>query len=201
MERMQRLPGRSKKYFGWGARRYQLWLTESNLLSREIAGYSETVRRYYYRDIQAIVTGPTGAWRTFTLLTGLLLLFLVFCAGLAAYLGSDVAFVLAFIAGAFDLALLLGNLVLGPSCKTVLYTAVAEAPLYSLGRSRSAERAIALLTPFIEAAQRDLPRSSPTAPPETSTTESPQSQPPEPATAPEPAPPANADHPEADPFR
>lgn len=155
MSRMSRLPGRSIKYFGWAMQRHQLWLTEEYLLSREITMMQEEVRRYYYGDIQAIVTSPTRSWTTCNWLTGVLLGFLVACLGLAALLNSPVAVVLAVIAAAVPLSILLGNLLLGPTCKTTLYTAATEAPLYSLGRQRSAAKAIASLLPFVESAQRD----------------------------------------------
>lgn len=155
MARMKRLPGRSIKYFGWAMQRHQLWLADDYLLCREIAGYRETVTRYYYRDIQAIVTGATSSWRTCNWLTGSLLVFLSGCAIYAAIAGSTTAYVLALAAAAVTLAILLGNLILGPSCTTTLYTAAAEAPLYSLGRRRSTEKAIGRLLPYIEAAQQE----------------------------------------------
>jgi hypothetical protein len=155
MERMQRLPGRSIKYFGWGIQRHQLWLAEGYLLSREISVVQEEVRRYHYRDIQAIVYTPTNHWKTCNWLAGSLLVFLSCCGIFAAILGSTPAYILAAITAAAPLIVLLGNLLLGPSCHTVLYTAAAEAPLYSLGRQRGAEKAIARLLPFIQAAQRD----------------------------------------------
>ncbi len=156
MERMSRLPGRAVKHFGWTVQRHQLWLTESHLLCREISVYRETVTRYYYRDIQAIVSGTTTSWRTCNWLAGSLLVFLSGCAIFAAVTGSNVSYVLALFTAGITLAILLGNLALGPSCKTTPYTAAAEAPLHSLGRTRSTEKALNLLLPFIEAAQRDL---------------------------------------------
>ncbi|MBX3177229.1 MAG: hypothetical protein KF886_07715 [Candidatus Hydrogenedentes bacterium] len=164
METASRLPGRSVKYFGWAAQRQQLWLTEEYLLSREIALFQEEVRRYYYRDIQAVVLGPSPSWKTCNWLAGSLLVFLSGCAVFAAALGSTPAYVFALFCAAAPLGILLGNLVLGPTCRVTLYTAAAEAPLYSLGRRRSAEKALNRLAPFIEAAQRDM---APPAGPET----------------------------------
>lgn len=165
METASRLPGRSVKYFGWAVQRHQLWLTESYLLSREITLFQEEVRRYYYRDIQALVLGPTSNWKSCNWLAGSLLVFLSGCALFAAVLGSTPAYVLAVFCAALPFGILLGNLVLGPTCRVTVYTAAAEAPLYSLGRRRSAEKALARLAPFIEAAQRDLaPPAGPEAP-------------------------------------
>lgn len=156
MERMKRLPGRSIRHFGLGFQRHQLWLAEEYVLYREIFGYSEEVKRFYYRDIQAVVCTPTGSWRTCSWLSGLLLVFLVICGGLSAYEGIMVPFALAWIGATFSLVILMGNLVLGPSCSTTLYTAAAEAPLYSLGRKRSAEKAIVWIGERVQQAQRDM---------------------------------------------
>lgn len=153
---MKRLPGRSIRYFGLGFQRHQLWLAESHVLYREIFGYHEDVKRFYYRDIQAIVCTPTGSWRVCNWLAGSLLLFLAICGGISAYQGYMVPFVLAWIAATLALSILLGNLVLGPSCRTTLYTAAAEAPLYSLGRKRSAEKAIARITAMVQQAQQNM---------------------------------------------
>ncbi len=160
MARMSRLPGRSIKYFGWGMQRHQLWLTEEYLLSREITMLQEEVRRFYYGDIQAIVTSPTRNFAICNWLAGSLVGFLAACLGLAAFMGSNAAVALAAVAASVPMAILSGNLIFGPTCKTTLYTAAAEAPLYSLGRQRSTAKAIARLLPFIDAAQKNAPEAA-----------------------------------------
>ncbi len=156
MEQMRRLPGRSIRHFGLGFQRHQLWLTESHVLYREIFGYREDVKRFYFRDIQAIVCTPTRTWRVCSWLAGSLLVFLAICGGVSAYLGYMLPFAMAWILATVALVILLGNLVLGPSCATTLYTAAAEAPLYSLGRKRSAEKAIARIAVMVQHAQKDM---------------------------------------------
>ncbi len=169
MIQMSRLPGRSVKGFGWSSQRHQLWLSPEYLLYREISGYREVVKRYYYGDIQAIISGPTKSWRNCTLCTSIMLV--VFLALFALSAPADVSYpaMVLIIAGfVLSLIILIINLVLGPTCKTVLYTAPSEAPLYSLGRKRNAEKAIALMLPFVEAAQRgEAPAATP-EPPSTS---------------------------------
>ena len=156
MEQMRRLPGRSIRQFGISFQRHQLWLAETHVLYREIFGYREEVKRFYFRDIQAIVCTPTSRWKTCSWLAGSLLVFLAICGGVSAYLGAMVPFVLAWVLATLALTILLGNLVLGPSCSTTLYTAAAEAPLYSLGRKRSAEKTIARITAMVQHAQQDM---------------------------------------------
>lgn len=163
MERMKRLPGRSVRHFGLGFQRHQLWLAGEYVLYREIFGYREEVKRFYYRDIQAIVCTPTRSWRTCSWLSGSLLIFLAICGGVSAYQGVMLPFALAWIGATFSLAILLGNLVLGPSCSTMLYTAAAEAPLFSLGRRRSAEKAIARISERIQQAQQGMAAAGPHA--------------------------------------
>ena len=97
MEQMRRLPGRSIRNFGLGFQRHQLWLAETHVLYREIFGYREEVKRFYFRDIQAIVCTPTSSWITCSWLAGSLLVFLAICGGVAAYMGAMVPFALAWI--------------------------------------------------------------------------------------------------------
>lgn len=113
------------------------------------------VKRYYYGDIQAIVCGPTNASRVLTIILTVVLVSMGLLIALLAASGSPASVIAV---TAFFMVLpaicLVVNLLLGPSCRTTLYTATSEAPLYSLGRKRAAEKAIALVLPFIEAAQR-----------------------------------------------
>ena len=160
MEQMRRLPGRSIRHFGLGLQRHQLWLAESHVLYREIFAFQEEVKRFYYRDIQAVVCTPTRTWHACSWLAGSLLALLAVCGGISAYLGYMVPFAMAWILATVALAILLGNLVLGPSCTTTLYTAAAEAPLYSLGRVRSAEKAIARIATMVQHAQKDMETAS-----------------------------------------
>lgn len=167
MIQMSRLPGRSVKGFGWSSQRHQLWLSPEYLLYREISGYREVVKRYYYGDIQAIISGPTKSWRNCIVFTSTMLV--VFLGLFALSAPADVSYpaMVLIIAGVgLSLIILIMNFILGPTCKTVLYTATSEAPLYSLGRKRSAEKAIALMLPFIEAAQRgEAPAAAEPVPP------------------------------------
>lgn len=157
MERMRRLPGRAVRHFGFGVQRHQLWLADKFLLYREILGWREDVRRFYYEDIQGVVCTPTGHGRACTGVTFAILVVALPAAIWATWVGNPVAFVLSWIVSVVVLVILLGNLFLGRTCRTTLYTATAEAPLYSLGRMRSADRAIARLSERIAQAQAHLP--------------------------------------------
>ncbi|MCF6283932.1 MAG: hypothetical protein L3K26_01890 [Candidatus Hydrogenedentes bacterium] len=154
MLKMSRLPGRSIREFGWSIKRHQLWLSTEYLLYRELSPFGEKVNRYYHGDIQAIISGPTRSWGRANIVMGSLLA--LFAALIAYLIVADAPTpLIAFPAiGAGIVGLVLsGNLFLGPTCKTILYTATSEAPLYSLGRQRSAQKAIERILPFIEAAQ------------------------------------------------
>lgn len=155
---MRRLPGRAVRHFGFGVQRHQLWLADKFLLYREILGWREDVRRFYYEDIQAVVCTPTGHGRSCTRVTLAILLVTLPAAAWATWVGNPAAFVLSWIVAVVVLVILLGNLFLGPTCRTTLYTATAEAPLFSLGRMRSADRAIARLSERIADAQAHLPK-------------------------------------------
>jgi hypothetical protein len=161
MPTMTRLPGRATKTFGFTTLRYQLWLTPEYLMFREIAGYRETVKRYYYTDIQAIVTTPTRAGRICTLVTSILVLAAIaLTVAVTRTAVPDAIAVIPLFLGFIALLVLVGNLFFGPTCSTTLYTATSEARLFSLGRQWATRRALERILPFIEAAQRTEPPSA-----------------------------------------
>lgn len=163
---------------------HRLWLGPDYLLSVRATGYSEEYKRFYFRDIQAIVLrGSTGGknWSLgFLTVAGLV--------GFISVLASD-GFALAAgltLSGAF-LVLLLIHLARGPTCVCHILTAVQMERLPALSRVRLARSVMDRIRPMIEQAQAaGAPAAAATA-----TTSS--------ATAPAPAPgPVSAPAPAAD---
>jgi hypothetical protein len=133
----------------------RLWLGDDHLLQVEAAGgYSETYKRFYFRDIQAIIIQKTKTWfvanTVLGVLTGLFLLW-----GISVHDEGGRIF-LGFMTGLLGLFLLV-SLLRGPSCVCFLKTAVHMEELPSLRRRRNAERVLARIKPLIEAAQGPLP--------------------------------------------
>ena len=144
------MPGRG---FSFAGMRYRLWLGSDHLLCVSGPGYSEEYRRFYYRDIQAIITRRTASGEVLS----------VVFASLAAIVAavfipigmreSEPAFVVGgLLFGLFFVGLLV-NLALGPTCTCHLQTAVHRETLRSLHRMRTARKAINLMRSLIERAQ------------------------------------------------
>lgn len=146
----KRLPGRGVRVY-----RQSLWLASDHVLNVINRGYSEDYKRFYFRDVRAIQIRRTGLYRRLNLTLGAVLLFCLTIQVLAnvAWRWDEVAQLL--FAGCTTIAALsfLVNFLLGPSCEVHLYTAVHTERLSSLVRTRTAQKAVAMLRARIEGAQ------------------------------------------------
>ena len=133
--------------------RSSLWLGKDHLLSVDTSGYTETYKRFYFRDVQAILVRQTNYW----IVVG------VVFAGAAALsaavaIGSDnaiVAWVFGSLAGLCAAGLLF-DLAAGPTCSAHLKTAVQVEALPSLSRVRQSRKVLARLRPLFAQAQGHL---------------------------------------------
>ncbi|HTV39756.1 MAG TPA: hypothetical protein VMF08_04220 [Candidatus Sulfotelmatobacter sp.] len=140
--------------------RSSLWLGPDHLLRIDAENFRENYKRFYYRDIQAILVQKTDGFRNWNIIlgivvAGLFVLTLSLIASSGARWTSDtigtVCF-FGFIVALFVLILVL-HIVAGPTCRTYLRTAVQIEELSSLGRIKMARHALAEIHPFIVAAQ------------------------------------------------
>jgi len=144
----RRLPGRGRTPLGSDS----LWIGEDHLLLVELRGFTETYRRFYFRDVQAIILRRTDrAGRVAVLLGVLGLVFL----GFAADAGPVWNVVWGGVSGLLFLGLAV-NVALGPSCSCVLRTALQTVRLRPLGRLRRARRVLERLRTHIELEQGTL---------------------------------------------
>jgi hypothetical protein len=144
----RRLPGT-----GYGvARRSTLWIGEDHLLGIHSSGYSEDYKRFYFRDIQAVVLRKTETGR---IISGILGAFSVIC--LMAVLTTSIGFNFFWyiVTGCF-MTFLVINTFFGPTCVCQLRTAVQTEELPSLRRLRRARKVLARLRPLIAAAQGEV---------------------------------------------
>jgi hypothetical protein len=129
-----------------------LWAGEDHLMLVELRGFTETYRRFYFKDVQAIVVRPTDRARTRSILLGLLGLAL---AGVAMGAGRGWNVLWGSLAGLAIVALAV-NLALGRGCECSLRTALQEVDLRSLRRLRRARRVVDRLRSLIELEQGAL---------------------------------------------
>jgi hypothetical protein len=137
--------------------RSSLWLGKDHLLVIDTNGYTENYKRFFFRDIQALLIRQTQRWLIWALVFGALAV--VFGSILIVALTSReavLAWVMGIITGLWLLALV-GTLLPGPSCICQIRTAVQTEELPSLNRVRRARKVLARLRPFIAGAQGELP--------------------------------------------
>jgi hypothetical protein len=156
----RRLPGRGVRRQGIAtAARTRLWLARDHLLAVDYQWYSEDYKRFYFRDIQAVILRKTRTGRTINeVLTPLTCIVLALALSLTIAGGPDeLAFgMFWWIIGAVLLAFLVANILLGPTCRCHLKTAVQTEELPSLRRLRRARKVLARVRPLIVAAQGEL---------------------------------------------
>jgi hypothetical protein len=133
--------------------RSNLWLGSDHLLCVETEGFSESYRRFYFRDIQAITLRRTKRALVLGLVTGITAAMFA----LLAIFVDDIAgkVVLTIIASLFGLPFLL-NLIYGPTCECQLRTAVQTEKVPSMGRVRRARKVLNRIRPLIAQAQGQL---------------------------------------------
>ncbi|HEU6446951.1 MAG TPA: hypothetical protein VFV23_00760 [Verrucomicrobiae bacterium] len=134
--------------------RSSLWLGDDHLLAVDSTGWTETYKRFYFRDIQAITVWKTKRrmiWNAILLtplvlsLTGLMVS--VFP---ARSMGAIIAW--SIIASVFIIPCLINNL-LGATCRCQLRTAVQIEELPSLCRVRKTRKVMEKIRPLIIEAQ------------------------------------------------
>ena len=153
---MAKLPNPYHRLPGTGSgvsEHVKLYLAADHLLQVSSSGYTETYRRFYFRDIQAITLRESMHGKVWNGVWG----FLACLPAIAAIQMTGPATVVWWgITGIF-LLLLAINMARGPTCVCQVRTAVQTRPLPSLNRVRRANKVIAQLRPLIEAAQGTLP--------------------------------------------
>jgi len=151
------LPGTSRRIGFLNPARHCLWLTPDHLLHLRISYYSETSKRFYLKDIQAITVSKTNQGRNESIILGIMALLFGIVA-LGTYLEEpSMATVLVSIISFAFLGVMFVSLISGSTCKCNLYTAVHEEELPSLRYLRTAKKVLGMLKPLIEAAQGSLP--------------------------------------------
>lgn len=123
---------------------------DDHVLAVDNQGFSEDYKRFYFSDIQAIVTRKTkrgAVWNT-------ILACMTACSLAGALFPEDTPVRILFwvLSGTF-LVFLAINLLRGPTCVCNIITAVQEDLLPSLNRLRTAQKVIIILRQAIEGAQ------------------------------------------------
>ena len=142
----RRLPGKKK---GLLIGHHTLWQGHDHLLQIYSRFGVEDYKRYYFDDIQAIITRKTASGRIQNIVSGALSGLFFF---LAISFGGGWIYFHSAVAAAILLILLI-NVLRGPTCETVLLTAVQTEKLHSLHRLKKTEPVMNRLRSIIEGRQ------------------------------------------------
>jgi len=144
----RRLPGREAGLLNYS----RLWLGPDHLLLARTTFFSEEYKRFYFRDIQAVVTRRTERRE----ILSVILAFTAIVFGvMSVFTTSGWRIFLSVMTGIVLLALLV-NWLRGPTCVCHLRTAVQTEELSPLKRFRATRKVIERLKPTIEKAQGPL---------------------------------------------
>jgi hypothetical protein len=155
----QRLPGRGNQVEGnrWIAVTRSLstaWMARDHLLLISRSGFTEHYKRFYFRDIQAIIIRKTAA----SLVGNIVLMVLALaCFLLTAAVSDPAARIVWALIGGFFAFFAAWSLWLGSTCVTHIKTAVQTEQLAAWSRMRAARKGMALLRPRLLEAQGELP--------------------------------------------
>lgn len=133
----------------------EYWVGPDHLLVVSTSFYTESYRRFFFRDIQAIICQKTRMATVISVLSilGLILSFAIGAAARAQTAGDITAVVLCAIAAVLSAVVLIVNAVRGDTCVVQVTTAVQNAALPCLTRWRKAQRLVEELRPLVLAAQ------------------------------------------------
>jgi hypothetical protein len=123
-----------------------------HLLAVFNSSYTEDYRRFYFRDIQAIVINRTperAKWSAIYGGTALVLLLTAY------FLGGHWGTFFIMLAAALVINLAL-NWLRGPTCACNIYTAASQTELPSLGRLKNALKTLEIIRPLIRQSQGSL---------------------------------------------
>jgi hypothetical protein len=142
----RRLPGAKRTPL----RKVTLWLSSDHILAVDSHRFTEEYKRYYFKDIQAIIVTQMSAAtsRTIDLVFIIVVGFLALVAWRIESRGT-------WIVTGLVLAGYLIHKSLGPKCACNLITAVSSDVLPSLNRVRTAGKALRIIQPLVEQAQRE----------------------------------------------
>lgn len=141
----ERLPGRgANTIFA-----VKLWLANDHLLLVESMGFSESYKRFYFRDIESITVTHTDR----RLIINVVLAVFAALFTLPIFFSDLAAAIVWSILALPIYALIVVNTLKGRACVCHLTTAVQREKLASLSRCKRAERILRKIEPLILAAQ------------------------------------------------
>lgn len=135
---------------------HRLYEGPDHLLVVRESGYREEYRRFFYRDLQAVVVRPTNRRRLLSAIWGGLVLLTALPAIAALLSKVEILPILLGVLALLCTAGLLVNLLLGPTCECYLQTAMQFEPLPALRRMNRAQQFLPRLRARVAEVQGSL---------------------------------------------
>jgi len=155
-KRYKRLPGKGPRRGGFisvSLSKCKLYLSDDHILAVDSNGFSEDYKRFYFSDIEGIITRKTRRGSNWDIALALM----IACSLLGAlFLELESFRIISWIFSGTFLVFLVVNILRGPTCICHIITAVQEEQLPSLNRLRVARKVIGTLRPAIEKVQGKL---------------------------------------------
>ena len=154
-----RLAGLGQKTVGFlSAGRTRLWLGKDHLLHVTDQWFTETYKRFYFRDIQVLITRKTARGFVVNIVCGILGLLILFfpLAGKLYWSWDNGVLIAGGIGAGIFFIIVLINSILGPTSTCRIRTAVQSEELPSLCRLWRARKVLRILRAKIEEAQGAL---------------------------------------------
>jgi hypothetical protein len=154
----ERLSGRGMRYEGnrllaFSRSFCRLWMGGDHLLLVDRTGYTETYKRFYYRDIQAVIIRKTNSAAMWSWIMGpFALIFALWALSISNLPGRVTLWILA---GCFGIPTVV-NMSRGPSCMTHIKTAVQIEQVPPWNRLRTARKGMAKVRPRLLQAQGEV---------------------------------------------
>lgn len=136
----------------------RLWEGSDHVLNVTNTGSTEQYKRFYFKEIQAIVLRRTPDWTAWNGVFATLMTIFAFISGASDDIAARVA---SGIPASVFLVALISNIILGRTCSVHIKTAIQTEQLFSLDRMRPALKTINRITARIMEIQGD---SAPAAP-------------------------------------
>jgi hypothetical protein len=152
----RRLPGKGLRREGFISvtRTYcTLWLAPDHILNVDNHVFSEDYKRFYFQDIQAMITQKTKRGAVWNIILTILISLTVFTAFGRRSAEAMISWLI--VAGILGLILLI-NWLRGPTCICHIITAVQQDTLPSLDRLKKAEKVLRILRQRIREVQGKL---------------------------------------------
>lgn len=135
--------------FKGGFTRSSFYVGDDHFLMVSNQHFSEDYRRFYFNEIEGVTARKTTRGRNLTILFSILLAL----TAIPAFFSSQDGMITLLIIASMPLALLVANLVLGPTVECMIRTTASQETIPMVSRLRRYKKFLTKVCPYIESSQ------------------------------------------------